>query len=112
MIARMWHGKVPTEKAKDYHQYLIKTGLKDYSEVKGNEGVFLLKKDDGSVTHFYTLTFWRDYDSIKIFAGETYEKARYYPEDSDFLLEFEPLVSHFDVLEGSMKKIVQTFSNI
>ncbi|MEO5977070.1 MAG: antibiotic biosynthesis monooxygenase [Chryseolinea sp.] len=111
MIARMWHGKVHKERAKDYHQYLIKTGLKDYGAVSGNEGVFLLKKDDADATHFYTLTFWRDYESIKIFAGEEYEKARYYPEDADFLLEFEPFVSHFEVLEGSMS-MTRNFKSI
>jgi hypothetical protein len=45
------------------------------------------------------LTFWDDYESIKHFAGDDYQKARYYPEDKDYLLEFEPEVTHFDVLE-------------
>jgi heme-degrading monooxygenase HmoA len=100
MIARMWHGKVPAEKTSDYHGFLLKTGLKDYGNTPGNKGVFLLKKDDGSVTHFYTLTFWEDIGSIRQFAGEDYEKARYYPEDKEYLLEFEPTVTHFDVLES------------
>lgn len=100
MIARMWHGKVPAEKTALYHAFLLKTGLKDYGSTPGNKGVFLLKKDDGTVTHFYTLTFWEDYASIRQFAGEEYEKARYYPEDKEFLLEFEPMVVHFDVLEA------------
>jgi heme-degrading monooxygenase HmoA len=99
MIARMWHGKVPTEQSEKYHQYLLKTGLHDYEKVEGNQGVFLLKKEEGEITHFYTLTFWKDIPSIKKFAGEDYEKARYYPEDKDFLLEFEMNVTHYDVLE-------------
>ncbi len=99
MIARMWHGKVPKEKSGQYHQYLIKTGLHDYGKIEGNKGVFLLKKDEETITHFYTLTFWKDIPAIKKFAGEDYEKARYYPEDKDFLLEFETFVTHFEVLE-------------
>ena len=90
---------VPKTKAKLYHQFLLKTGLHDYGQTSGNRGVFLLKKDDGEITHIYTLTFWDDYESIKLFAGDDYEKARYYPEDKDYLLEFEPLVTHFEVLE-------------
>jgi hypothetical protein len=49
------------------------------------------------VTHFITLTFWRDIDSIKAFAGEEVETAKYYPEDADYLLEFEPTVVHYEV---------------
>jgi heme-degrading monooxygenase HmoA len=99
MIARMWHGVVPKGKSEQYHLYLLETGLSDYEKVKGNNGVFLLKQDEIEVTHFYTLTFWEDIESIKIFAGEDYENARYYPSDKNFLLELEQTVKHFDVLE-------------
>jgi hypothetical protein len=30
-------------------------------------------------------------------AGDDFEKAKYYPEDDDFLLEFEEKVEHFEV---------------
>jgi len=99
MIARLWHGKVPAEKAAAYHEFLKLSGLKDYASTEGNQAVYLLKKDEDEVTHFYTLTFWEDMEAIKKFAGEEPLKARYYPEDKDFLLEFEPHVSHMEVLE-------------
>ncbi len=99
MIARIWHGKVPAEKAKAYHDFILKTGIKDYGDTEGNKGVFLLKRDEGDIAHFYTLTFWDDTAAIIRFAGEEYEKAKYYPEDKDFLLEFEPHVTHYEVLE-------------
>jgi heme-degrading monooxygenase HmoA len=99
MIARLWHGKVPKEKSTSYHHYLLETGLKDYEEAVGNQGVFLLKREEGDITHFYTLTFWESIEPIKRFAGEDYNKARYYPEDSNYLLELEPSVLHFEVLE-------------
>lgn len=98
MIARMWHGTVLKENAAKYQQYLQETGLKDYENTTGNRGVFLLKEDNHAVTHFYTLTFWDDLDSIKRFAGEAHERARYYPMDKEFLLELEPGVKHFDIL--------------
>jgi len=31
------------------------------------------------------------------FAGPDPERARYYPEDKGFLLEFEPTVTHYEV---------------
>ena len=103
MIARMWHGKVPARKARDYHQYLLETGLKDSRNTKGNKAVFLLKREEKDITHFYTLFFWNDWEAIKEFAGEDVEKARYYPEDKEFLLELEPTVTHFEVVEHSIE---------
>lgn len=98
MIARMWHGKVPSEKAEAYHSFLKEKGLRDYY-IEGNLGVFALKRTEGNITHFYTLTFWDKLETIKKFAGKDYEQAKYYAEDRDFLLEFEPLVTHMEVLE-------------
>ena len=36
------------------------------------------------------------YESIKDFAGDEIEKAKYYNEDKKYLLEFEPNVMHCD----------------
>jgi heme-degrading monooxygenase HmoA len=99
MIARMWHGKVPAEKAEAYHQYIVQTGLNDIAATEGNQGFFLMKKEEDGVMHFYTLSLWKDLQAIKKFAGADYEKARYYPGDRDFLLEFEPFVTHMEILE-------------
>jgi len=38
-------------------------------------------------------------DAIRIFAGEDVERAHYYPEDREYLLELEPTVTHYEVLE-------------
>ena len=53
------------------------------------------------VTHFITMTFWENLDVIKGFAGDDAELAKYYPEDKDFLLEFEPGVVHYEVVGQS-----------
>ncbi len=97
MIARTWHGSVPSAKAADYHQYLLSTGLKDYTNIRGNRGVYLLKWEENDITHYQVLTLWDCVDAIKEFAGEEYEKARYYPNDKDYLLQMEPLVQHYEV---------------
>jgi heme-degrading monooxygenase HmoA len=104
MIARMWHGRVPRSKATAYEAYLYETGLPDYHATPGNLGVYLLRRDEGDVTHFTTLTFWESIDAIKAFAGDDYERARYYPEDDDFLLEREPTVVHHQVVDVAAEK--------
>jgi heme-degrading monooxygenase HmoA len=98
MIARIWHGVTPATKADEYFQYLKKTGLPDYDSTEGNRGVYLLRRLEGDQAHFLTLTFWESEEAIKKFAGEDIEKARYYPEDAQFLLEMEPTVKHYEVL--------------
>jgi heme-degrading monooxygenase HmoA len=101
MIARMWHGRVPTSKAKAYREFLIARAIPDYRSVEGNLNVHILERTEGDITHFITLTFWKNLEVIKAFAGEDVEAAKYYAEDNDFLLEFEPRVVHYEVVGQS-----------
>ncbi len=98
MIARTWHGVVPAGKADEYHRFLLETGVPDYRGTPGNRGVFVLRRAEGEVAHFLLLTLWDSWDAIGAFAGDDVERARYYPEDPDFLLELEPTVTHYEVL--------------
>jgi heme-degrading monooxygenase HmoA len=90
---------VPTQ-GKSYREFSY-LGIPDYQSVQGNISVHILERMDGDVTHFLTLTFWKDLESIKGFAGEDVEAAKYYPEDKDFLLEFESTVVHYEVVGQS-----------
>ncbi len=101
MITRIWHGRVPTTKAKEYYKFLNERAIPDYQSIDGNISVHVLERTEGDITHFITLTFWKDMESIKAFAGEDVETAKYYPEDKDFLLEFEPKVVHYEVVGQS-----------
>ena len=101
MIVRMWHGRVPTDKAAAYREFLNARAIPDYQSVPGNVSVHILERAEGSITHFITLTFWKDMDAIKGFAGDDVEIAKYYPEDKAFLLEFEPTVVHYEVVGHS-----------
>lgn len=101
MIARLWHGRVPTGKAEAYREFTNGRAIPDYRSVPGNLAVYVLERQEGEITHFMTLTFWKDLDAIHQFAGEDVARAKYYPEDQDFLLEFEPTVVHYDVVGRS-----------
>ncbi len=74
--------------------------MKDYRVTKGNRGVFLLRKVSRDRANFLRVSFWEDLDAIRRFAGPEVEKPFYCPEDEDFLLEFEPTVTHSEVLVG------------
>lgn len=94
MITRIWHGRTKAEDADAYLAYIQQTGIKDYSAIPGNLSAKILRKIKGDICHFYTITEWTDIESIKAFAGENIEKARYYEEDKKYLLEFEEKVNH------------------
>ncbi len=98
MIARLWHGRVPSAKAAAYRQFLEARAIPDYRSVPGNLSVHVLERPDGEVTHFLTLTLWTSRDAIRAFAGDDLDAAKYYPEDRQFLLEQEPWVVHYDVV--------------
>ena len=98
-ITRVWHGVVPASKSEEYLQYVIQTGVDDYKAIPGNLSVNIWRRTEGDRTHFWTVTTWDSFESIRQFAGEDFEKAKYYPKDEDYLLEFEPTVIHCETFE-------------
>lgn len=96
MIARIWHGTVKAARAGEYLKYLEATGLKDYKNTPGNRGIQVLQRTEGDTAHFTLITLWDDVDAIRAFAGDDIETARYYPEDTEYLLELEPSVTHYE----------------
>ena len=99
MIARIWHGTTPAAKATDYYRYLQRSGLPDYRKTPGNRGVVVLRKIENEQAHFLLVSYWDSMAAIAAFAGADTATARYYPEDDAFLLEKEPFVQHYEVLE-------------
>ena len=99
MIARIWKGSVKLADKAAYHAYMQQTGLPEYQACKGNRGVTLLCREHNGSAEFTFITLWESLEAIKEFAGQDYEKAVYYPEDKEFLLEMKPKVLHYEVLE-------------
>src|SRR5215510_7203943 len=84
MLARIWHGVTPAEKADEYLDYLNQTGVPDYLATPGNRGAFVLRRLDGERAHFLTISLWDSLEAVKRFAGEDYERARYMPRTESF----------------------------
>jgi heme-degrading monooxygenase HmoA len=100
MIARIWHGVTNASQAEEYLGFLIERAIPDYESIEGNRGAYTLRRMEGEQAHFLTLTFWDSTEAIRRFAGADIEQAKYYPEDANFLLEFEPTVTHYQVYDG------------
>ena len=97
MIARIWHGRTRLEDYETYTEFLINRAIPDYRSTKGFLKLAFLRNKEDNVGHFTLITFWENLEVIKNFAGEELDKAKYYPEDDKFLLEFEEKVTHYEV---------------
>ncbi|HEY8011315.1 MAG TPA: hypothetical protein VIE67_09990 [Rudaea sp.] len=99
MIARVWRGITPKEKADDFIAYFNQTGLADYGKTPGNRGTTILRRDQGEHCEIMLVSLWDSMDAVRAFAGESPDHSVYYPEDEHYLLQMEPLVRHYEVAQ-------------
>lgn len=97
MIARIWHGVTRARDFDAYWTFLHERAIPDYRGTPGNRGVRLFRRLEADRAHFLTLSYWDSLESIRAFAGADITVAKYYPEDQQYLLEYEPTVQHFEV---------------
>jgi len=100
MIARIWSGRTKSQDAEAYGEYVMKTGIKSLRETEGNLGAFLFKSVDGNTAEFIVMSLWDSMGQVRNFAGKDTDRAVYFPEDKDYLLEMDPNVRHFEILAG------------
>lgn len=97
MIARIWHGKTSLENYQLYTDFLIEKAIPDYEGTPGFVKSMFLRSIVEQEGHFTLITVWENLSVVRNFAGEDFDKAKYYKEDDDFLLEFEEKVRHFEI---------------
>ena len=79
--------------------WIFKTvAIPDYQKTVGFKGLTFLRNIKNDEGHFKLITYWDNVEVIKNFAGQDFEKAKYYLEDNNFLLEFEEKVQHYESL--------------
>jgi heme-degrading monooxygenase HmoA len=98
MIARLWRGITRAADADRYLDYLEATGLEDYRATAGNRGVWVLRRIVEERAEFLLVTLWDSREAIARFAGDDIQRARYYPQDLEFLVALEPEVEHYEVI--------------
>lgn len=96
-IMRIWRGEVPTQRAAEYLARMTPTAMSDYRRVHGNRGAWVLSRSNGAVTEVATLSLWESLESIRAFAGDEPERARYYDFDPAYLTSLPETVEHWEV---------------
>lgn len=94
VIRRSWHGAVPEASGDAFERHLRGEIAEEIEDAPGNLGVFLRRATDGNLSHFFLLTYWDDWASIRRFAGATPHLAVTYPDDAAFGLVSDPIVLH------------------
>lgn len=75
MIARIFHGWTPRERADDYQRH-YETEVSDHlRSVSGFAGAQLLRRDEGEEVLFTSITWFADLAAVRGFAGDDYERA-------------------------------------
>lgn len=96
-VARIWRGRVRPGKVRAYRRYIATTGIPDYRSTEGNLGAWILTRENDDYDDVLTLSFWESREAIVRFAGEPVERAQYYPDDEQYLLDLPKSVEHFTI---------------
>lgn len=97
MLARTWRGVTAAADADAYLTYLEETGLKNYRGTPGNLGAYCLRRVSEGRAEFLLVTLWESMDAVRRFAGESPERAVFYPEDDRYLIDKDLHVTHYEV---------------
>lgn len=99
MILRLWRAKVRSSQADACLKYQLKVGPPGYRAIEGNKGILVLGRSLGDLYEIAMMTFWDSVESIRQFAGDPPDRARYYDRDSEFLVDPPDKADHFDVFK-------------
>lgn len=98
MIAREWKCRCPRRHREGFLAYLDQTGVKDTRAMPGFQEAQILQRELDDQVEITFVTYWDSLESIKSFAGEDIETARLYPEDSEYELDPDTRVIHYEVV--------------
>ncbi len=75
MIARIWRGWAPRERAGAYQRHYETEVSAHLRAVSGFRGAQLLRRDEGGEVAFTSITWFTSLDAVRGFAGDDYERA-------------------------------------
>jgi antibiotic biosynthesis monooxygenase (ABM) superfamily enzyme len=98
VIARLWRGWTTPENADAYEDFLRSDMFPSIHRVPGFLGADLLRRDEGDVVAFVTITRFESLDAVRAFAGDDYERAVIEPEARRLLARNDERSEHYEVV--------------
>jgi hypothetical protein len=102
MIARNWRGVTLASTVDNYLEFLIKIMLPKYQAADGCRGVLILEDTKEEMAHILLLSLWDSREALTKFAGPDIEIAKYNAEERDFLIAYESMVKHYQVMNWTV----------
>jgi heme-degrading monooxygenase HmoA len=95
-ILREWRAEIHRATSAAYVEYVRATGIAEYRRTPGNLAAVVAVRDiDETRSEVVTLSWWTSLDAIRQFAGEPPERARYFPDDDQYLITRPDHVRHY-----------------
>lgn len=104
MILRLWHGWTLPDNADAYERLLqteIFPAITQRAGV-GLRGIQLGRREVGGEVEFATLLWFDSLETVRGFAGESYETAVVPPRAQKLLARFDAHAAHFDLRHGQI----------
>lgn len=96
-IARIWHGSTPAEMTEEYVSLAKSNCVANCEATPGNLGVTFFHETKGNMTHHTFISYWQDMEAVKRFAGEDFQKPRFFAGEERFLVKSDEVVEHRDL---------------
>ncbi len=103
-ILREWRGRALPANDDAVYEHYLKNLKPLLMETPGFEGVAVGKRDLGKLVEYVLISYWRDMDAVKTFAGSTVDKAVLPEGTSDVLLDSDTFVRHFEIIDKDMRR--------
>jgi heme-degrading monooxygenase HmoA len=97
MIIRIFRPTIHPGKEAEFESFLRDTAIPLVSQQSGIVAQHVGRPRGPSSTEFVYVTVWEDEESIRAFAGESWQDAVITPEEEDLLKE--TWIKHYDVIQ-------------
>jgi uncharacterized protein YciI/heme-degrading monooxygenase HmoA len=103
MILRMWRAKSDPVRADAYIEHAKQRVFPLLHKSGGYRGAYILRRILDATAEVVVVTFWESMAAVRQFAGAHPEKAVVEPEAKAVLLDFDRVVSHFEIVETHVR---------
>ena len=98
MISRQWRGLARAEFAEAYVEHLRSETFPAIRKLPGFSSASILRRVVPQGVEFLIVTNWASLESIRAFAGSNPEYAVVPQKVREMMIEFDPLVRHYEVV--------------
>lgn len=107
MFVRHFTATVTRANAPKYYTFFRNTLTPELERIPGHRGAIVLSDDNGNdPVDITVLTFWESEEAIRLFAGDTPNRAVVEPEARELLASFNEVISQHVVEVDTLQQVL------